>query len=430
MVAEDVCRALAAVHANGLIHRDVKARNIIREHDGRDRADGLRRRAVAASERRTRRPRSGRRSTCAPETFDGRAGDSGQRRLQRRRAAVLPRDGRYPYEGQTVDDIRDAHASGRANRLLQLRPDLPVRFAKVVDRALSIDPADRYQTPAEVQNALVAARTLTLTWPQRLYRLALFVVFILVLMLVGGMISSAAFNSRFGRAQYASESLGDWFELGCRSLLMPVVLSLIGTLLVGGALAFRNIAVKTSGALRSLDRRLRQGCIVLAERLSLRDATVCASWLVMLTALGLLGIWLNFRQLLHTLSIDWITVPAQSLSILTPAYLEHRTHYRMALGLLAAANVTGWYALRRATAGGRPGCRCGSSGWNLPCSSFYSDRCSCRTGFSTTTGSSRPRPGRATDVSSSESGPRTPCSSALKSRRAFASARRRRGPWS
>ena len=247
----------------------------------------------------------------------------------------------HPYEGQTFDDIRDAHASRRANPLLPLRPDLPVRFANVVDRALSIDPADRYQTPAEVQTALVAARTLTLTWPQLLYRLALFVVFILVLMLVGGMISSAAFNSRFGRAQYASESLGDWFELGFRSLLMPVVLSLIGTLLVGGALAFRNIAVKTSGALRSLDRRLRQGCIVLAERLSLRDATVCASWLVMLTALGLLGIWLNFRQLLHTLSIDWITVPAQSLSILTPAYLEHRTHYRMALGLLAAANVTG-----------------------------------------------------------------------------------------
>ena len=349
-VAEDVCRALTAVHTNGLIHRDVKARNIIREPDGRvvlmDFGAGLSVRAAQEKETAVGTP-----LYMPPEAFDGEPATPAGDVYSVGVLLFYLVTARHPYEGQTVDDIRDAHASGRANRLLQLRPDLPVRFAKVVDRALSIDPADRYQTPAEVQNALVAARTLTLTWPQRLYRLALFVVFILVLMLVGGMISSAAFNSRFGRAQYASESLGDWFELGFRSLLMPVVLSLVGTLLVGGALAFRNIAVKTSGALRSLDRRLRQGCIVLAERLSLRDATVCASWLVMLTALGLLGIWLNFRQLLHTLSIDWITVPAQSLSILTPAYLEHRTHYRMALGLLAAANVTGWYALRRATAG-------------------------------------------------------------------------------
>src|SRR6185436_10816329 len=35
LVGEDVCRALAAVHLAGFIHRDVKARNVMRERAGR-----------------------------------------------------------------------------------------------------------------------------------------------------------------------------------------------------------------------------------------------------------------------------------------------------------------------------------------------------------------------------------------------------------
>ena len=66
VIVEDVCRALAAVHANGLIHRDVKARNIIREPAGRivlmDFGAGL---SVRAARERAAPP-SARRSTWRP----------------------------------------------------------------------------------------------------------------------------------------------------------------------------------------------------------------------------------------------------------------------------------------------------------------------------------------------------------------------------
>ncbi len=350
LVVEDVCRALAGVHANGLIHRDVKARNIIREADGRvvlmDFGAGL-----SAGAAQDPAAAVGTPMYMAPEQLAGEpatvAGDVYSVGV----LLFFLVTGRYPYEGQSLEDIHDAHRTGRANKLLKLRPDLPVRFAKVVERALAIDPAERYQTPAALQEALAAARTLRLTWRQRLYRTALLIVLILVLMTLGGGVSATAFDLTFGRGPYVTASVWDWFALGQRSMRMPVVLSLVGALLVGAVVAVRNVLLPLSGALRRLDRRLTLQCRAFAHRLSLRDVTVCASWLVIFTALGLAAVWWAFGDLLRTISSNFSTAPAESLAILAPPHLEYRTHYRMSLALVAAVNVTGWYALRRATAG-------------------------------------------------------------------------------
>ena len=85
----EVCEALAAVHSAGLLHRDVKAQNVMRDRSGRvvlmDFGTGRLRElpdeaAVADL--------AGTPLYMAPELFSGGVGRDADRRLQRRRAAV------------------------------------------------------------------------------------------------------------------------------------------------------------------------------------------------------------------------------------------------------------------------------------------------------------------------------------------------------
>ncbi len=91
LVGIDLCRAVAAVHKAGLVHRDIKAHNVMREGNGR-----IVLMDFGAGELRTER--SGARSAAgtplylAPELFDGSSRDDCQRRVQHGRAAVPSRD--------------------------------------------------------------------------------------------------------------------------------------------------------------------------------------------------------------------------------------------------------------------------------------------------------------------------------------------------
>ncbi len=98
-VGADIATALAAVHAAGLLHCDVKAQNVVRESGGRvvlmDLGAG---RAGAGSARRRSDVGCRRHAALhgAGAVRAGRGRDQGQRHLQLRRAAVLPGLGAIP----------------------------------------------------------------------------------------------------------------------------------------------------------------------------------------------------------------------------------------------------------------------------------------------------------------------------------------------
>jgi TolB-like protein/tetratricopeptide (TPR) repeat protein len=65
--------------------------------------------------------------------------------------------GDYPLTGAGVEHIRDLHQRDAGKRrILDLRPDVPVWFAHVVNRALAPDPRHRFQTAGEFHDALAA----------------------------------------------------------------------------------------------------------------------------------------------------------------------------------------------------------------------------------------------------------------------------------
>jgi serine/threonine protein kinase len=62
--------------------------------------------------------------------------------------------GRPPFQGKTLYDLYQAHISRIADPLNSIRPDVPAELAALVAKMLAKDPAQRFQTPGEVAQAL------------------------------------------------------------------------------------------------------------------------------------------------------------------------------------------------------------------------------------------------------------------------------------
>lgn len=158
VVADAMCRALAAVHQAGLLHRDVKAQNVMREKGGRIvlMDFGLGRPLDAVMETGSA-DLAGTPLYLAPELFAG--GRATQQSDVYSLGVLLFHllTGSYPVGGHTVADISEAHRKQARTQLRDLRPELPTSVAHLVDRALEPDPGRRYATAGELHAAVTSA---------------------------------------------------------------------------------------------------------------------------------------------------------------------------------------------------------------------------------------------------------------------------------
>ena len=154
LIGVDLCRALAAVHGRGLVHRDIKAQNVMREEGGRTVLMDFGAGTELTAGLRGLLDTAGTPLYLAPELFGGRPATraSDIYSLGVLLYRMVTRE--FPVVGADRTEIERAHREGRVRRLRDARPDLPSGFIQTVERALSPNPAERPQTAGELEAAL------------------------------------------------------------------------------------------------------------------------------------------------------------------------------------------------------------------------------------------------------------------------------------
>jgi eukaryotic-like serine/threonine-protein kinase len=147
-IAEDVTAGLAAAHAAGVVHRDLKPHNILLAKSGRASITdfGTAWSRDAAHEDRV----AGTPSYMAPEQFEGRF-DERSDVFGLGAVFYVMLTAQKPFTGALGDRL--LHAPNPINH----RPGVPVSLATLVEKCLAPDPADRFATASDVGAALASA---------------------------------------------------------------------------------------------------------------------------------------------------------------------------------------------------------------------------------------------------------------------------------
>jgi tRNA A-37 threonylcarbamoyl transferase component Bud32 len=150
-VGRELCAALAAVHGAGLIYRDIKLQNVIRQEGGEIRLTdfGSGMRADSHVPGRI----SGTPFYLAPELFDDVPASARSDIYALGVLLYRLTTGSFPVEADSIDELQEAVRLGH-RELLDERPDLPASFNAAIEKAISVDPDQRFVSPGEFATAL------------------------------------------------------------------------------------------------------------------------------------------------------------------------------------------------------------------------------------------------------------------------------------
>jgi|GEM_PF-6567338 len=151
-IGHDLCGALTALHDAGILHRDIKARNVVLEDSGRVVLMDL---GISCEiDQEIPVQQYGTPLYTAPETLlaneSSRQGDIYSLGV----LLYFLASGSYPVTGETLADIRAAQQADQTRSLDSICPDLPEGLLRIVEKALARNRFERFTTAGDMARAL------------------------------------------------------------------------------------------------------------------------------------------------------------------------------------------------------------------------------------------------------------------------------------
>jgi len=146
----DVARALSAVHRAGLLHRDIKAENVMREEGGRILLMDF---GLSSMEKR-QTSISGTPNYMAPELYRGEPNTIATDIYSVGVLLFYLLAGDFPAQLGGLSALEALIRLAQRKALADLRPDLPDALLRTVTTAADMDPAKRYTSAGQLASAL------------------------------------------------------------------------------------------------------------------------------------------------------------------------------------------------------------------------------------------------------------------------------------
>jgi serine/threonine protein kinase len=366
VIGISLCQAIAAVHQAGVLHRDIKAHNVMRESGGRIVLMDFGAGQLLEAPRHPEERAIGTPAYMAPEVL---AGGRASVRSDIYSTGILLYylvTGAYPVEGSTWTDFLRAHAGSERRPLGDARPDVPAGFVRIVEKATALKPEERYASPGAMLADLSAIATGNIVRPKRSgktdsrrrklpepkpkvnrWRVPAMVAAPVLVVLLLGIVTSATFNLTIGRSSaYSHETVFTLLKWGITALVPGVVEVIVVVLAWKLAAALWRLLTRIARPAAKLADSTRERTRAMATRSGLDDPDTAAQALLAVQILSLALFWWYFRDIFSA-AISFIdsAAPADIEPLRQPEHLVHHQLYNVTMALMILAMSVAAYRI-------------------------------------------------------------------------------------